>query len=98
MNRKMLSISISTSCRASSRNHSAIVSVREFARRATELAQELARGRGRDQTRGLWEQMMLVRDDVRFYAEESSLSESVRAKAQSVRDLIDRIAPLYAGD
>jgi len=80
------------------RHHSAIVSVREFGRNATDLALDLTKGRGREQTLGRWEQMRMVGDDVRFYAEESSLPGSVRTKAQAVRGLIDEIAPFYAGD
>jgi hypothetical protein len=80
------------------RHHAAIVGVREFGRMATDLHRQLQSGRSRSQTEPLWRQMLMLRDEVRFYAEASWLPADTRARADAVGQRIRELDRYYAGD
>jgi hypothetical protein len=80
------------------RHHSAIVGVREFSRMASDLARRLRSGRGYEQTRPIWDQMRLVRKEIRYYASESWVPEATQEKASRAVALIDQIEPYYDRD
>lgn len=80
------------------RHHAAVVGVREFADMAARLRSQLQRGRGREATAPLWSQMMMLREEIRFYADASWLPDETRGRAARVRELIGELDPLYADE
>jgi hypothetical protein len=72
--------------------------VRRIRMEARHLADELMKGRDRDQTRGAWRQMMEWLRDVEEASRGVMLGDDVMTKLAAVEDLLRQLAPYYDPD
>ena len=78
------------------REHEAAVSsIRQLARLAKDLKRRLDAGYQRDEARGFWDQIELLRGDIGAYARHSWLPESTRTKVLEAKNLLDTLAGYF---
>jgi hypothetical protein len=76
--------------------HAALVDLKQMAGIAHNLAGQLESGHSPEQTRPVFQQILLLRDGVRMYAENSEISPAVQAKARSAIASLDQLSRFYA--
>lgn len=77
------------------KHNAALVDLQSLNEYVTELAAALKQGRGREQTWALYRKITTLRKSVRDYAQDLTIAEVVRNKAQATRALLDELDAFY---
>lgn len=77
------------------KHNAALVDLRNLNAYMKELTAALDQGRGREQTWALYKKVTTLRKSVRDYAQDLTISESVRTKAQAAGALLDQLDSMY---
>ena len=76
--------------------HAALVDIKQMAGTARKLADQLQAGASPEQTRPVFQQILLTRQDVRMYVQNSEISPSVQSKAANAIQAMDQLQKFYA--
>jgi hypothetical protein len=77
------------------KHEAALVDLKQMSRMANDLSRKLAAGQGHDQTAPLFRQILLQRDAVRFYAQNSKVPASTRATVERADTTLGKLELLY---
>ena len=76
--------------------HAALVDLKQMTTTARGLATQLQGGASPEQTAPVFRQILLTRQDVRMYAENSEIPKSVQAKAAAAIEALDELQVYFA--
>jgi hypothetical protein len=76
--------------------HAALVDLKQMSEAARGLATQLQGGASPEQTAPVFRQILLTREDVRMYAENSEIPNSVQSKAATAIEALDELQIYFA--
>jgi hypothetical protein len=76
--------------------HAALIDLRQMSNTARGLLEQLKGGASPEQTAPVFRQILLTRQDVRMYAENSEISKSVQSKAANAIEALDQLQTYFA--